>query len=168
VDASSDDARLRRPRDETRVLGSRENERRRREPFGQERRDQPGGRPVGRGQAGEDGVLLEAVHGPRVTGRPGYRAALVETSVAINACVSAYALRLELESRRCRVLFGTYDLASRYVRLAITPDARKTPSGIGRFPAPADDREARRIATAVAGSASVAALLRTGSDARGR
>ena len=34
-------------------------------------------------------LALEAVHGPRVTGRPGYRAALVETSVAINACVSA-------------------------------------------------------------------------------
>jgi carbonic anhydrase len=105
-------------------------------------------------------LALEAVHGPRVTALPGYRAALVETSVAINACVSAYALRLELESRRCRVLFGTYDLASRYVRLALTPEGRKTPSGIGLFPAPADDREARRIATAVAGSASVAALLR--------
>ena len=65
------------------------------------------------------------------------------------------------------MLFGTYDLASRYVRLALTPHGRKTPSGIGLFPAPADDHEARRLATAVAGSASVAALLRTGSDAKG-
>jgi len=111
-------------------------------------------------------LVLEAVHGPRVTARPGYRAALVETSVAINACVSAYALKLELEGRRCRVLFGTYDLASRYVRLALTPDGRKTPSGIGLFPAPADDHEARRLATAVAGSASVAALLQTKEGAR--
>ena len=88
--------------------------------------------------------------------------------MAINACVAAYALKQELESRRCRVLFGTYDLASRYVRLALTPDGRKTPSGIGLFPAPDDDREVRRLATAVAGSASVAALLRTGKGARRR
>lgn len=110
-------------------------------------------------------LALEAAHGPRVTALPGYRAALVETSVAINACVSAYALRLELESRRCRVLFGTYDLASRYVRLAITPEGRKTPSGIGLFAAPADDHDARRVALAVAGSASVTALLRKGKGA---
>ena len=110
-------------------------------------------------------LALEAVHGGGVTLRTGYRAALIETSVAINACVAAYALRLELESRRCRVLFGTYDLASRYVRLALTPDGRKSPSGIGLFPAPADDREVRRVAMAVAGSASVAALLRIGKGA---
>ena len=86
--------------------------------------------------------------------------------MAINACVAAYALKLELETRRCRVLFGTYDLASRYVRLALTPDGRQTPSGIGLFPAPASDHDVRRAATAVAGSASVAALLRSAGGAR--
>jgi carbonic anhydrase len=106
------------------------------------------------------------MHGPHVSARPGYRAALIETSVAINACVAAYALKLELESRKCRVLFGTYDLASRYVGLALTPDGRKTPSGIGLFPAPVSDREVRRLATAVAASASIAALLRMGSGAK--
>jgi carbonic anhydrase len=113
-------------------------------------------------------LALEIVHGPRVTALHGYRAALVETSVAINTCVAAYALKLELESRGCRVLFGTYDLASRYVRLPLAPDGRKTPSGIGLFPAPDGDREVRRLATAVAGSASIAALLRTGRGAKGR
>jgi len=110
-------------------------------------------------------LALEAVHGGGVTLRPGYRAALIETSVAINACVAAYALKREFETRRCRVLFGTYDLASRYVRLALTPDGRKTPSGIGLFPAPANDREVRRVAIAVAGGASIASLLRTGGGA---
>lgn len=107
-------------------------------------------------------LALEAVHGSRVTALPGYRAALVETSVAVNACIAAFALRQELESRRCRVLFGTYDLASRYVRLPLTPEGRKAPSGIGLFPAPDGDRDVRRLAARVAGSASVAALLRTG------
>jgi hypothetical protein len=64
------------------------------------------------------------------------------------------------------VLFGTYDLASRYVRLALTPDGRKTPSGIGLFAAPANDREVRRVAIAVAGGASIASLLRTGKGRR--
>ncbi len=50
----------------------------------------------------------------------------------------------------------------------LTPDGRKTPSGIGLFPAPDDHREVRRLATAVAGGASVAALLRTGKGARRR
>ena len=54
------------------------------------------------------------------------------------------------------------------MRLALTPDGRKTPSGIGLFPAPASDREVRRVALAVAGGASVAALLRTGKGARRR
>ena len=103
-----------------------------------------------------------------MTFRPGYRAALIETSVAINACVAAFGLKQVLESRRCRVLFGTYDLASRYVRLALTPEGRKAPSGIGLFPAPDSSREVRRVATAVAGGASVAALLRTGKGARRR
>jgi hypothetical protein len=85
--------------------------------------------------------------------------------VAINASVAAYALKLELESRRCRVLFGTYDLASRYVRLALAPEGRKAPSGIGLFPAPASDRAVRRVALAVAGSASIAALLRSAGGA---
>jgi carbonic anhydrase len=109
-------------------------------------------------------LSLEAAHGGGVTRLPGYRAALIETSVVFNACVAAFALKQELESRRCRVLFGTYDLASRYVRLPVAPDGRKTPSGIGLLPAPDDDHEFRRLAATVARSASIAALLRTGKD----
>jgi hypothetical protein len=58
------------------------------------------------------------------------------------------------------------DLASRYVRLPFATGGRNTPSGIGLFPAPDDDREVSRIADAVAAGASVAALLRTGKGAR--
>ncbi len=104
-------------------------------------------------------LALETAHGAGVTRLPGYRAALIETSVVFNTCVAAFALKQDLESRRCRVLFGTYDLASRYVRLPLAPVGRKTPSGIGLFPAPEGDHALRRLATAVAGSASIAALL---------
>ena len=113
-------------------------------------------------------LALQAVHGPRVSALPGYRAALVETSVALNACVTAFALKQELPDRRCRVLFGTYDLASRLVRLPLAPDGRKEPSGIGLFPTPEDDGDVRRLAFTVARSAAIAALLRTGEGARRR
>jgi carbonic anhydrase len=64
---------------------------------------------------------LESVHGPRVTDRPGYRTALVEATVVLNAALSAFALKQELETRRCRVVFGSYDLVSRAVRLPTAP-----------------------------------------------
>jgi carbonic anhydrase len=111
-------------------------------------------------------LALKAVHGPQVTALPGYRAALVEISVALNACLAAFALKQELQTRSCRVLFGTYDLASRLVRLPLAPDGRKEPSGIGLFPTPEGDRDLRRLAITVARSATIAALLHSGDGAR--
>jgi carbonic anhydrase len=81
-------------------------------------------------------LALEAAHGPRVAGQPGYRTALIETSVALNACLAAFALRQELEGPNLRVLFGSYDLASRSVRLPLAPGGRSTRPEIGLFPPP--------------------------------
>ena len=89
-------------------------------------------------------LVLADVHTPRVTDRPGYRAALVETSAILNAALAAYALKQELESRTCRVVFGTYDLASRLVK-PIDP--------------PRNDGEFRRLAGGIARSARIRALL---------
>ena len=113
-------------------------------------------------------LALEGAHGPRVTARPGYRAALVETSVALNACLAAYALKQELQGPNVRVLFGSYDLASRSVRLPLAPEGRSTRPEIGLFPPPDDDAELRALAIRVAGSASITSLLRTRGDARRR
>jgi carbonic anhydrase len=105
-------------------------------------------------------LVLEAVHGARVGTLPGYRAALVDTSVALNASLTAFALRPEIERRSCRVLFGCYDLASRFVRLPLAPAGGSLASEIGLFPPPRGDEEARELATRVASSASICALLR--------
>jgi carbonic anhydrase len=54
-----------------------------------------------------------------VAERPGYRRALVETSVAVNAAYAAYSLVEELPTSRrgeVRVVCGVYDLATRRVR----------------------------------------------------
>jgi len=113
-------------------------------------------------------LALEAVHGPRVTGQPGYRAALVETSVALNACLAAFALKQELQSRSIRVVFGSYDLASRSIRLPLAPAGRSSRPEIGFFAPPDGDDGLRDLAVRLAGSASIASLLRTGGVARQR
>jgi carbonic anhydrase len=111
------------------------------------------------------GLALERAHGPGVADQPGYRAALVETSVAVNACLSAFALKRELEGRRLRVLFGSYDLASRSVGLPLARRGRRTEVRAGLFPPPDDDRDLEDLAARVAGSPRVASLLRTGRGA---
>jgi len=110
-------------------------------------------------------LALEAAHGPRVPARRGYRSALVEISVALNACLAAFALRQELDRPDLRVLFGSYDLASRSVRLPIAPRQRSARPEIGLFPPPASDADFRALAVRLAGSPSIDALLRTGRDA---
>jgi carbonic anhydrase len=106
-------------------------------------------------------LALEAAHGTRVSRLPGYRAALVEVSVALNAGISALSLRDELESRSCRVLFGCYDLASRYVRFPLGASGRGQPPEAGLLPPPRSDDEFRAFATRLAGSAEISALLRS-------
>jgi carbonic anhydrase len=98
-------------------------------------------------------LVLEAVHSPRVTGRPGYRAALVETSAILNAGLAAYSLKQEIESPSLRVVFGSYELGSRSVRLASPPR---------------NDEEFRRLAKRVARSASIRALLDPSGSVRGK
>jgi carbonic anhydrase len=110
-------------------------------------------------------LALETAHGPAVAAQPGYRAALTETSVALNACLSVFALKQDLESPRLRVLFGSYDLASRHVGLPLASDGRRTRPQVGLFAPPDDDRGLGDLAARIAGSASVASLLRTGGDA---
>jgi len=113
-------------------------------------------------------LALEAAHGAGVAGEPGYRAALVETSVALNACLAAYALRQEIDSPTCRVLVGSYDLASRTFRPSLAPLGRPARPEIGLFAPPDNDDDLRDLALRLAGSAGIASLLRTGGDARRR
>jgi carbonic anhydrase len=109
-------------------------------------------------------LALEAAHGPAVTTRPGYRAALVETSVALNAALGAYALKQELEGTSLRVLFGSYDIASRAVRLAAAPGSRSTRPRVGLFPPPDGHDAFRDLADRLAGCDSVASLLHAEAD----
>jgi carbonic anhydrase len=92
---------------------------------------------------------LEQVHGRDVAERPGYRRALVETSVAVNAAYAAYSLVAELPTGRrgeVSVVCGVYDLATRQVR----PGHGDT---IGLAAPPAGLEEFRAFVTAAAAQA---------------
>jgi len=103
-------------------------------------------------------LALEGVHGDRVVDEPGYRAALIEVSVVLNAALGAFALRQEFAGRNLQVVFGSYDLATRQVRLPLNPPGRGRREA-GLSAAPTDEKMFRELALKLAGSASMRGLL---------
>lgn len=100
-------------------------------------------------------LALERTAGPSVTRRPGYRAALVETSVVINAAWAAYSLAHELAGSPLRVVYGRYDIATGRLGLPL----RGRAAGDPLLPAPRDDADFRRLGERVARSAEIRGLL---------
>jgi carbonic anhydrase len=91
---------------------------------------------------------LEAVHGASVADLPGYKAALTDVAVAINAAHAAYNLRAEIVQQagsHVQVVWGVYDLASRRAGI---PGNVTAPLG----PPPADAEQFRQLAWALASS----------------
>ncbi len=63
-------------------------------------------------------TALERVRGTSVSGHPGYRAALIETAVYLNAAITAYDVRRELNpltTAGTRVVYGVFDLVKQRV-----------------------------------------------------
>src|ERR1044072_4839010 len=87
---------------------------------------------------------LSAVRGDEVSRMPGYRAALTECSVVLNAALTASMLRGEFgdEAKGLRVVFGVYDLASRQVNVPLSSAEESEPPA--RLPAPPNGRRATR------------------------
>ena len=88
--------------------------------------------------------LLELAYGTEVTRRPGYRAALIEVAITLNAAVTAHGLyqSLNLASRGgLDVIFGIYRLEE---RLVWSPRQDK-PDWFGLTPAPRDLAEFRAL-----------------------
>jgi carbonic anhydrase len=103
-------------------------------------------------------IALERRWGASVVEQPGYRAALVEVSVVMNAAFSAFSLERALKVRRCRVVFGRYDLASG--RLGVPLRGTRDDDTAALVAAPRDAAGFARLAEGVAASSRVAALLR--------
>jgi carbonic anhydrase len=103
---------------------------------------------------------LSVVRGDEVSKLPGYRAALIECSVAINAALTASILGREFgeSATGVRVAFGVYDIISRRVHVPLST-AEGSEQSVGLLKAPKGREGFRQLAFEVADSASVTRLL---------
>ncbi|HEU4386202.1 MAG TPA: carbonic anhydrase [Blastocatellia bacterium] len=98
--------------------------------------------------------------GDDVSKLPGYHAALIETSVTINAALMASILKSEFHdpAEDRRIVFGVYDLASRRVHVPVPPEEGNEPV-VRLMEAPTTPAEFREFAFQVASSAFINHLL---------
>lgn len=87
---------------------------------------------------------LERVSGSMSTHGPGFRSALLETSVYMNAAVTAFDVRRELAKMKLtsvKVVYGVYDLVTQRVRglPASRPEDVLLDSGFGEAPQTAEE-----------------------------
>jgi carbonic anhydrase len=102
---------------------------------------------------------LEIARGPTVTRQPGYRAALIETAVALNAALTAKTLGQEFRdqlSPRIQVVYGVYHLVTREVSM---PLAAGQGESAGLFAPPTTAEEFGDVGLCLAGGTEVARLL---------
>jgi carbonic anhydrase len=106
-------------------------------------------------------TALETIWGPEAARTPGYRDALLDTAVAVNALQSAYYLRQEMQQigrGDVEVVYGIFDLVTHRIWTAAPSDPKKTMREVVLAEAPATlqqfeeaamlmaNRAARRIA----------------------
>ncbi len=107
-------------------------------------------------------VALEEIWGPKVVDDPGYRDALIETSVYLNAAMTAYHLRSELQPKQLfgvEVVYGVFDIVTCRV---IGPDNDPTTDDTSKLAsAPADPDELTAIGRTIAAYPAVARYLTT-------
>jgi carbonic anhydrase len=92
------------------------------------------------------------VWGPEAPHMPGYRDALIESSVCLNAALAAYSLHLEVERgwrSEVQVLFGVYNLFTHQVRMPPTGN-RKDDAGVNLAYAPTHPRDFDALANEMA------------------
>jgi carbonic anhydrase len=101
-------------------------------------------------------VALAAQWGEDVVRRPGYRRALIESAVILNAALKASILRATFDKPATdrRIVFGVYDLASRRVHVP-----GPGPEGGGLVEAPTDRESFLRLAAQVVASPFLRRLL---------
>ena len=101
---------------------------------------------------------LETCHGTAVVKMPGYRKALIETTVVVNAAWNAFSLQQELQDPGgIKVEFGVYDLQMH--SLGRLPSALAGTQREGLFEPPANAEEFRTLVTEICGSKAAVSLL---------
>lgn len=106
-------------------------------------------------------IALDLIYGHEVNRNPGYRAALLEAAVVLNAAWSAFCLHREFAEKfpGLSVVFGAYDLSSRYIRLPLSPAGEITEEEKGLFPPPKDEDAFRELALRICRGKLIQSLL---------
>lgn len=96
---------------------------------------------------------LQSVWGPDAAEFPGYRTALIESAVALNAAQAAFDLRQEVEKAakwEIEVLFGVFSLHNHQVSMPVIPDAPVSDENVKLSYAPSNPREFRLLSSQMA------------------
>ncbi len=108
---------------------------------------------------------LERVHGSQVSKMPGYRQALIESTVVFNAGLTAASLQRELvapNAPKVRVCFTVYDIASRIVRIPMQGMASEGVDAVRLMEAPTEPHELNQMADRIVASKFIENLLMPG------
>jgi len=106
-------------------------------------------------------VGLETIYGVEVTRKPECRTALLAAAVVLNAAWNAYCLRQEFRAQfpDLGVVFGTYDLFSRQVRMPLARRGELAVEERGLFAPPEDVEGFRDLASRICSGNHVRSLL---------
>jgi carbonic anhydrase len=96
---------------------------------------------------------LKEVWGPDAREQPGYREALIETAVCVNAMQAAFDLRQEVERAgkwEIEVLYGVHNIRNHQVCMPVDPKALRSDENVRLAHAPTNPREFHTLAIQMA------------------
>src|SRR3954463_11433955 len=96
---------------------------------------------------------FKQVWGPNASEVPGYREALIESAVCINAAQAAFELRLEVERAakwEIEVLYGVHNIRNHQVCMPVDPLAPRSDENVRLAQAPNNPKEFRALAIQMA------------------
>ena len=101
----------------------------------------------------EGANALEKVWGENARDMPGYREALIETAVAVNAAMAAFDLRNEVVRAAkwdIEVVYGVFNLQNHQVNMPVDPNRSASPANVNLAFSPTNPREFSTLATLMA------------------
>jgi carbonic anhydrase len=104
---------------------------------------------------------LAAQWGEKIASQPGYREALIETAVVLNAAMKASILRAEFNdtAKPLGVVFGVYDLGSRHVQVPLASSDDDNDRSVHLVDAPTSREGFQQLAGQVVTSLLIRRLL---------
>ena len=101
----------------------------------------------------ESDNAIKQVWGPRYRSQPGYREALIDVAVCVNAAHSAFDLRHEVEragKREIKVLYGVFSLRNNQVSMPVEPTAQVGDDHVNLADAPTSAKDFNSLALRMA------------------